>query len=766
MTGILKFENNKWQITFFNEKKGKNSVLFCQETNFSQGFALNKAEETEVEFERDNTPQQNPIKIRKKGEDFQGTHQSNQVDYNRGRQQPPADLRNPQNIGKNNFVDSEPPIDSTYTPQFHNPYNFVPAPLRDIENLELGDGKPIGHDKFYDDYFSGKLTVKMKIETPLIVLNTAKMLVDGNDHKKFPVRLENGKPFINPTAIRGMLRSAYEAVTNSRFGVFDKNHSDRLAFRGEARSPIAARIELIQDKLYIREFSKTAVLVRYRKHYHNEIDKAKSVRALRYSDRSFPEHGDAVLVRTTERRDRRNNRFLGFKVAEIKKMQIGQPTPNGFEKGWVCITNANTENKVYERVFIENNNDKKTLVGSNHKKMWNDLITNYQTIHELEIKKRRNLNHQPSDYLGNEVGKTAFSRQIYSKTDLNLDKNTLCYVKYENDQIKSIFPVMISRQLFDTSTETLLNECLKSATEINKLSPADRVFGWVNQNGQGSYRGQLRVGSVKCLSDNPIHYFDNELPLNILGQPKPQQGRFYVAENQNGDAQTHQRNKENAGYKIQHNGVGRALRGRKVYPHHSSLPSDYWTIQTGLREYERPNKLQDNQNRSIQGWIKPKTEFQFDIHFTNLSKVELGALILLLKLPEKHFHRFGGGKPLGFGSVRLDIVEEEITSGKDLQTFYLSLDSNLTNSTTSADCKIEFETIANKNILEAFKIACNGFNDNLLIHYPRLNPQPHPDGKSFEWFVANNKNSRDNNGRKMSLPNLKDKRGLPRNPTN
>ncbi len=245
------------------------------------------------------------------------------------------------------------------------------------------------------------------------------------------------------------------------------------------------------------------------------------------------------------------------------------------------------------------------------------------------------------------------------------------------------------------------------------------MFGWVRQSDERrararpevppeiakakAYRGNVRVGPVTCTSeDDPVERFPgNGLPLAILGQPKEQQSRFYVAKNQNGEAQDEGLTKESAGYTEfadQDRTIRKGLRGRKVYPHHASLPGDHWqepqndqryrdVAESGqAREYlrhpdsrdgnGRPNR-RDNQNRSIAGWVKPGTSFSFDLHVTNLSPVELGALLWLLKLREGHYHRLGGGKPLGFGSVRLEIDAANTTlhDGNGWKKFYGTLDT-------------------------------------------------------------------------------------------
>lgn len=55
------------------------------------------------------------------------------------------------------------------------------------------------------------------------------------------IRHHDGEVLLDPTAIKGMLRSAFEAVTNSRMGVFHE-HSERLSVRlgrGRVRFPVA-----------------------------------------------------------------------------------------------------------------------------------------------------------------------------------------------------------------------------------------------------------------------------------------------------------------------------------------------------------------------------------------------------------------------------------------------------------------------------------------------------------------------------------------------
>lgn len=694
------------------------------------------------------------------------------------------------------------PIDTKYSKDFHNPYNFVPAIPRDKVTGELADRPPRGHDRYLSEMLSGKLTVKMTVETPLVVLDTARVEMQG-EHKKFPVRVDSKeKPFINPTAVKGMLRSAYEVVTNSRMSIFTK-HDDRLAFRREAKSPIPVIVIKDGEKFFVKplEYQKVdnqvmnhvAKLPRYEKN-SRRTDKGEKFVALRYSDKNLPEHEDAVWVKYRKVK-------AGAEVQEIRRSKDGENLQIDWKAGWVCVTGANINGKRFERVFLDTPNAPTIPV---KKELWEELIRNYQEIHQKELEKRAKDGDKPTDYLGDTPGRTAWSRHIHEKNAVELKHGTLCYAEIENGMVRSIFPVMISRQLFEKSPADLLDEKLKPATDIDRLSPADRTFGCVIQKPQdkkkaGAYRGQVRFGSIVLSEksarkpiDEIIHKFEKEtgeknwLPMNILGQPKPQQGRFYVAEDKYGKAQTVQGNNEESGY---NNESEKGLRGRKIYPHHAKLPDDYWfeekdinfsdesKLKSGdrFREYLRPPsaKQRNNQNRSIQGWIKPKTEFEFDIHFTNLSNVELGALVYLLQLPEEHFHRLGGGKPFGFGSVRLELSKYQINKGSELAEFYKSFDNELDEITKPEKNKADFEKSVRdnfikpftdeiekanyQNILDSFLIACKGFDDK-PIHYPRKEKEPNSEGKNFDWFVANTR------GRKLALPNLSNEIGLPRNP--
>lgn len=472
------------------------------------------------------------------------------------------------------------------TGNFHNPYNFIPAPPRNTNDSELGDHEPVAQDTFALDRYTGVIRVQMVAKTPLLVPDT-EQVQEENGHKTFPLRMgADGKPLIPASSVRGILRSAYEAVTNSRFGRFSKSHRISLQYR-ETQKP-------------------------YRK-------------------------------------------------------------------------------------------------------------VNYPA--------------SPWD---------------------------------------------------------LLDESLRPASSIDELSPADRVFGWVRtdadretlqRDARVAARGLLRVGPVTCEStvNEAVETFSGDgVPLAILSTPKLQQGRFYVAASPQGEAQQPRLSKIQAGYTM-----GKGLRGRKVYPHQAKLPAGHWSspmedrtqksvgTPAQYQEYRRPRKdgqeQRDDQNRSIRRWVKPGAQFSFDLHIHNLSSVELGALLWLLKLPEAHYFRFGGGKPLGFGSVRLTIETCDVRTGAELSQRYRSWYEDSTaqdpsdqvieafkKALTSAYPRPNSAAFEDIPFIQAFIRSCQGYLDGLPVHYPRSTKAPNPEGESFKWFVANEKSGQ------HALADLVDDPGLPR----
>lgn len=707
--------------------------------------------------------------------------------------------------------------DSGY--RHHNPYSFIPAPPRDTDkNKPLGDRAGPSQDRFHAGCHYGRIVVEMTAVTPLLLPDAARVRGPENGHKIFPVRTRaDGSPDVPPTAVKGMLRAAFEAVTNSRFGVFTE-HDRRLGLRMESKDALGmvpARIRGDRVELYLGT-NPVSVLrsgnapptacAAWLPRYTAGRARDESRRALTYADGSLPKHGDHVrcLVRRFRHHRWNNSRrqheasFYYWRVIAIAQADSGlEPNPprephfpgpqdhsNWHEAledrqtvdGWISITNQNFSRKHDERVYFTTTAPPSFELDPDWRAAWHELIADYRAIHEKDLEKRRG--DAPPDsaqaqtayaaFRGREPGNTAWSAHLYDDTRTDLRDGTLCHARIDpaSGRVVGLYPVMISRDLHPVAPSTLLDDSLRPAPNRDHLSPADRVFGWVNSNGAGACRGNLRVGPVEPVGDTvAVNSFDPPLPLAILGQPKPHYARFYAAAAQDGRAQRNGLDKAETRYTS-----GKGLRGRKVYPHHKDLPEGYWADAADAdlahagryREYMRAPSLdpneprQDDQNRSIDGWIRPGSTFRFALDIGHLSDEELGALIWLLTLPEKAFHRFGGGKPLGFGSVRLRVVEADIVGGAALAEHYRSLSPA---TTTGSNLRVAIKRFQSAVVtahggtlpfervpwIAAFLTAARGLGSTREpVHYPRAvlpsdqgPPRPRTKGENFRWFVEN-----------------------------
>ncbi len=622
----------------------------------------------------------------------------------------------------------------------------------------------------------------------------------------FPVRLVGGRPYIPPTSIKGMLRSAYEAITNSRFGVF-AGHEVQLAYRSPAArgaGMVPARIVRAARGLNIELLTGTSAI--------GPDGRPQARGSAQPGGRSAPgplyaawlprygrttiqyrgggalEHGDAVDCVVREVRHP-SGRFSYWGALEIIRRGTGRLTSSTpgdkVVSGWACVTNQNINRKHDERVFFfDGQQPTQVPLTEPLQRAWEALIANYQEIHQRDRGARSRSGIPMSQYQGPEPGQTAWSPHVYDAAWLELREGSLCYAKVKRDagriDVLGLYPVQISRELFAVSPADCLDLSLHPARSMEELSPADRVFGWVNQKGPGAYRGRVRIDAVSCESEDAIETFTADgLPLAILAEPKPQQARFYLGD-LNRDVPVAQPDgwpKEQSGY-----GPGKALRGRKVYPHHASVPVGYWDPagRGASPEYRRPGDQRDDQNRSIAGWVRSGATFVFDCWVTNLSDVELGALAWLLSLPKDHYHRLGGGKPLGFGSVRLESVNAIVRRGAEWRRHYATFGAGEEDSSPESGGQLDFAVAAFRkavvdaygssagtfegvSFVAAYLQAARGFADGKPTNYPRRSVQPEFEGKSYEWFVANERVQQDACPG-YALGNLDRDPGLPRGP--
>jgi CRISPR-associated protein (TIGR03986 family) len=197
-----------------------------------------------------------------------------------------------------------------------------------------------------------------------------------------------------------------------------------------------------------------------------------------------------------------------------------------------------------------------------------------------------------------------------------------------------------------------------------------------------------------------------------------------------------------ADHQVDYNALGQTIRGRKFYRHHGTY--------LNAQEYQSATPESD-QNRTLHDVQKPGSVFQFTVEFENLHGVELGALLWSLEMEGWH-HRVGLGKPLGFGSAKIDVTGVKTFN---ITTRYAALSQGVDDWVDQADgvkgwvttfkeamqarYGMAFEQLLNVRDMRALLAT----TPTLPVHYPRPTKQPQAEGKQYEWFVGNKRSGQD-----------------------
>lgn len=606
---------------------------------------------------------------------------------------------------------------------FHNPYGFVPFVDRPTEGAFAATGLHMPLDRMRPGTWSGTLRIRWTAATPILVPDPSRATVE-NDHSTFPVRVDHrGHAYMSATSIKGVVRSAMEAITASRMGVADEASSeDRVGYRRTTNEAVrrAVRLERGRDgQLWARLLNNAR---------------------LPFALAALAPQGAERWVTLRD-----------GKAGPIVQGLFEESRP-GAARGWVMRTGRSIDTKRHERFLYDAG--KLLPLDPLVEREWRELMA----------ESRQSMGATPP---GEE-----WPAHLSGHAPPVLDEGLLAWAVVENEVVVKLLPSMISRDLHPLSPADVLPAEHRSAIRESELSFADRLFGWVGMEGDEpirQVRGRVRFASAVATTE--AETFPAPVPLQILSTPKPQQGRFYLGRrDESGVVRPVPRgaSRVQAGYR-----PGNTQRGFKVYLHHRSRSGEaaYWRHDANplSTEWKRPMPTEgsnrDDQNRSLAGWVAIGTQFEFDVQVEALTTVELGALCRILDLSrDGHHHlRVGGGKPLGFGSVRSEIVSAALEPFEDVHARWTcwgpstperAADRHFVDqSIEEFDRELRTAFGSEPPQLVAFLRACAG--DELLpVHYPRTTSLPDRDGKTYEWFVENDRVGKVGPVNGYSLPDL------------
>ena len=289
------------------------------------------------------------------------------------------------------------------------------------------------------------------------------------------------------------------------------------------------------------------------------------------------------------------------------------------------------------------------------------------------------------------------------------------------------------------------------------LTPAESLLGVVAEE-QGDNDGKSRnlASRVRFYDAFPIKQtkaFTTNFPLKILAGPKPPAPCMYFS----GDGIA--RKKDDLDL------TRHQPSGRKYYLHHRNILEDKNSKPN--RSWETNNQNKNADQKTNCELLEPNQTFYFSIDFDNLDDAELGLLHTALKPDDNFLHRLGLGKPLGLGSVKIEVCGIfTIDRGKRYTVVGLdenryahayNVCGNWTNAALAKHFPHEVEAAKEAAIQapltlssalvdkDTLKILAalgnpNALSPKLSVCYPVVNHiTPGNEEKGYEWFSHNEK---------------------------
>jgi CRISPR-associated protein (TIGR03986 family) len=364
--------------------------------------------------------------------------------------------------------------------RFLNPYNFVRYLPKEKENgspeIELlGRCPPPPHDRFVG--LNGRMECELEAVTPIFVSDSEFIEID-KEHKSygfFTLKNENGveESAIPSTSLRGMLRSVFEAATNSCFSVLDGGLLGTRENPREYKGLQAGRIIKIPKE-------KQPGVVRIMRYYKLPHSK-------------FPQYEDRID---------KNGKEIFVKIEDGKIVCVKEgdtDAPEDYIKGYLKTSSKGLPGPTEKRneyVFIENEKSK-------------DLTLSYE-IYCNYISANRNNKHE--------------------QTKVPKENDTI-WLRSEGTDVSEFGYAQIYRKPFKKSIGDLLPPELHHCEEYDLLCPACRLFGWVNSDRaqekaqKVAYAGRIKISHGRLIEDKGAL---KEFPLAILSSPKPTTSSFYL----------------------------------------------------------------------------------------------------------------------------------------------------------------------------------------------------------------------------------------------
>jgi CRISPR-associated protein (TIGR03986 family) len=513
--------------------------------------------------------------------------------------------------------------------RFVNPYNFITLG----EKCNKSEKRELGR-------LTGVLTCTLVTKTPLFIPNTTnehafpdkdRIIADAYNkcNNKSKAKPDDPKsydfysydditgedrdktyssPVIPGSSIRGAIRNAYEAVTNSCLSTID----EELPIHKRSSFPYMKSGVIRDGVLYKAE---------------KALFRPKHAEGFSRPHNNFPEQAfdrDSLLPWSKVKVSLSDKKYItsrGHNTNLRAIISIGLPTDT-IEGYYLRSERFGTSNrKHFDAVMIPDWNASVKELDKDDTKRLSILLSLYSDTDSMHKPYKDFINANPMPVYYEKVGETLY-----------------------------ISPACISNEVLARTIGGILEKQGNYAPCKNKTSlcEACHLFGMVKKDVAIASRLSFRDAEPVENAPNAEEWYDKPQTLAILGEPHITATEFYMNDpGKEWDLFNYDyANKNRSRTAIPDNQV--RLRGRKFYWHSKRTqqaniekdnPKQLWTV--------RP--------------VKAGKTFVFDIAFERLTSTELAKLIWTLEIGghDTHAHKLGHGKPIGYGSVQIRVDKEK-----------------------------------------------------------------------------------------------------------
>lgn len=596
--------------------------------------------------------------------------------------------------------------------KFHSSVNRIPrlpdeARKNDTANYEAiyQEGIQTHLDHLHSDKLSGYFDLRLTARSPLLI---GEQTIEEGIHY-LQVQELDGKSYIAPTMIKGLLSTTYERITSSRFRIFDTpTHVKPLTYRTDPSQSLK-----LTPVRYIEESDDGQQLTfeildggeqGNIKLAHIPIWYNEKALAGRYSLRDNAAkklaehftHGEKVRFSAYKIKRRwivssisRIDDDCTIHIGKLRKKQKNEKTQDPQEFiGYLYITTAkedlkenktNFEKKWAERIFIKcrcnNTHYKQKLATCSPAiaEQYYTILRSYQEI-QKSTDERNKTNDEPLITTHN-----IFARMSPEKCTLT--EGTLAYaVIDQDDKISELIPITVGRHAYSHSPLDIAErDNVRPAKNLSEASAADRLFGFVGSNDDNgtALRGHIKVAPVS-ISENSIARPSKEEEYKLLPpllSPKPSSGRRFLIyrddfpnpTNKSKRTGKHSKQSESNHSRYTLFDPSNSSLGEAAYPTHRSCREQ--SLETIINKYVTSGgdlKLNESIQLHVRSWIEEGSILSCRVHFEDISPKELAFLLWPL-IPENlaprgcsgiGYHKLGIGKPLGFGLIEAEIADK------------------------------------------------------------------------------------------------------------